>query len=73
VDNITHGLAGLLIADTAVQWVAHRRHARGDRAAAFMPSSRVRGVASLLGIIAAEFPDSDLVYSGSVVDMGRLG
>ncbi|GAB1342876.1 hypothetical protein MASR1M101_20030 [Gemmatimonas sp.] len=27
----------------------------------------------MLGIVAAEFPDSDLVYSGPVLDMGPLG
>jgi inner membrane protein len=28
---------------------------------------------SVLGIVAAEFPDSDLVYSGPLLDMGALG
>lgn len=65
MDNITHGLAGMLMADVAVQSVA-RRSARAV-------SPRFRRAAVLLGIVAAEFPDSDLVYSGPLVNMGPLG
>ncbi len=65
MDNITHGLAGLLMADVALQSMSPR-HGR-------TLSPRVRRATVLLGVIAAEFPDSDLVYSGPLVGMGQLG
>lgn len=65
MDNITHGLAGLLMADVTVQSV----RARSSRAL----SPRVQRATVLLGIVAAEFPDSDLVYSGPLVRLGQLG
>lgn len=61
---MTHGLAGLLVADAASEWMTRRGHP---------PTPSVRRAASVLGIVAAEFPDSDLVYSGPVLDMGTLG
>jgi len=64
VDNVTHGLAGLLVADAASHWLARRGRA---------VEPRVRRALSVLGIVAAEFPDSDLVYSGPVLHMGPLG
>lgn len=64
VDNVTHGLAGLLVADAAGHWLERR----GVRV-----SPRARRALSVLGVIAAEFPDSDLVYSGPVLRMGSLG
>lgn len=64
MDNVTHGLAGLLVADAAGHWLEHRK----------VPMTpRIRRALSVLGIVAAEFPDSDLVYSGPVLDMGPLG
>jgi inner membrane protein len=65
MDNITHGLAGMLMADVTVQAVAQR--------SARAVSPRFRRAAVLLGIVAAEFPDTDLVYSGPLVNMGPLG
>jgi inner membrane protein len=65
MDNVTHGLAGMLMADVATQVIARRRGR--------VVAPRVRKAAVLLGIVAAEFPDSDLVYSGPVVGMGPLG
>ena len=65
MDNVTHGLAGLLLADITIAAVERRTgHAtpRGFRRAAV-----------LLGVIAAEFPDADLLYSGDVLGMGKLG
>lgn len=64
MDNVTHGLAGLLIADVAEQSLARRGPSVG---------TRLRRALSVLGIVAAEFPDSDLIYSGRVLDMGSLG
>jgi inner membrane protein len=65
VDNVTHGLAGMLMADVTVQGIAHRTGR--------VVPARLRRAAVVLGIAAAEFPDSDLVYSGPVVGMGQLG
>jgi inner membrane protein len=65
MDNITHGLAGLLMADVTLQSM-HPRHSR-------TLSPRVRRATVLLGIAAAEFPDSDLLYSGPLVQLGPLG
>ena len=64
VDNVTHGLAGLLVADAAGHWLE-------NRGVPLRP--RLRRALSVLGIVAAEFPDSDLIYSGPVLDMGSLG
>jgi inner membrane protein len=65
MDNVTHALAGLLMADVALQAMG----ARSGRPV----SPRVRRATVLLGVVAAEFPDSDLVYSGPLVRMGPLG
>lgn len=65
MDNITHGLAGLLMADVTLQSMSPR-HSR-------TLSPRVRRATVLLGIAAAEFPDTDLVYSGPLVGLGQLG
>ena len=65
MDNVTHALAGLLLADGACV-LASRRLGR-------QPSAPLRATAALLGVVAAEFPDSDLIYSGPVVGMGKLG
>ncbi len=64
MDNVTHGLAGLLFADVAAQSLTQRGHSVG---------TRLRHALSVLGIVAAEFPDSDLLYSGRVLNMGSLG
>ena len=65
MDNVTHALAGLLLADGACV-LASRRLGR-------QPSAPLRATAALLGVVAAEFPDSDLIYSGPMVRMGKLG
>ncbi|MBL0939061.1 MAG: metal-dependent hydrolase [Gemmatimonadaceae bacterium] len=65
MDNVTHALAGLLLADATTSWVARRSNVP-------VPN-RFASAAAVLGVIAAEFPDSDLVYSGSVLGMGKLG
>jgi inner membrane protein len=54
----------LLVADAAGHWLERR----GVRV-----TSRARRALSVLGVVAAEFPDSDLLYSGPVLRMGPLG
>ena len=56
MDNVTHSLAGLLIAEAAVQL-------RG-RIGKTEPSARFRAVAAISSLIAANLPDADLLYSG---------
>ncbi len=65
MDNVTHALAGLLMADVALQGMG----ARSGRPL----SPRLRRATVLLGVVAAELPDADLVYSGPLVGMGPLG
>ena len=52
------------MADAAGHWLERR----GVRV-----TSRARRALSVLGAVAAEFPDSDLLYSGPVLRMGPLG
>lgn len=54
----------MLVADAAGQWLERRRGPLRPR---------LRRALSVLGVVAAEFPDSDLVYSGPILDMGPLG
>src|SRR5687768_17156107 len=56
MDNVTHTLAGLLLAESAVRLRA--------RAAGAEPSARWRTVASLSSMVAANLPDADLLYTG---------
>lgn len=56
MDNVTHSLAGLLLAESAVRLRARRLHAE--------PSRRFRVVAAISSVIAANLPDADLVYTG---------
>ncbi len=73
MDNVTHALAGLLLADAAVS-VVQRRVGRALSSTIEGPTlTRYRRAAVVLGITAAEFPDADLVYSGPLVGMGKLG
>ena len=61
------------MADATVSHV-QRRIGRASPHGAEAPSlSRFRRAAVALGIVAAEFPDADLVYSGPMVAMGKLG
>ena len=56
MDNVTHSLAGLLLAESAVQL---RGRGEGD-----LPSPRFRAVAAVSSMIAANLPDADLLYTG---------
>ncbi len=61
------------MADATVSYV-QRRIGRASPSRVEAPSlARFRRAAVLLGIAAAEFPDADLVYSGPMVAMGKLG
>lgn len=62
MDNITHGLAGALMGLGAAHALERAR-----------PSPRVRGLCLALGIVTAELPDLDVLYSGSLLGMGKLG
>ncbi|MDF1504778.1 metal-dependent hydrolase [Roseisolibacter sp. H3M3-2] len=65
MDNVTHALAGALMGAAATALVERR---------AGRPSTQGFGrVAMLLGVVAAELPDADLLYAGPVLGMGRLG
>ena len=56
MDNVTHSLAGLLLAESAVRLRA--------RASGAEPSARFRAVAAVASLIAANLPDADLLYTG---------
>ncbi|MEQ1690712.1 MAG: metal-dependent hydrolase [Gemmatimonas sp.] len=65
MDNVTHALAGLLLADATTAWIERRTSA---------PASRgLRRAIVALGLVAAELPDADLLYSGPAIGMGKLG
>lgn len=64
MDNVTHGLFGGLLAAATVSLV-ERRGVRVSR--------NFRKVATVVGVIAAELPDSDLIYAGQRLGMGSLG
>jgi inner membrane protein len=65
MDNVTHALAGLLLADVTTHVLARRTGT---------PVARpVRRTAAVLGVVAAELPDLDILYSGPVLGMGKLG
>ena len=65
MDNVTHALAGLLLAEATTALVARRTHAP--------PAPGFRRAAAVLGVVAAELPDADLLYAGPVLGMGKLG
>jgi inner membrane protein len=65
VDNATHAFAGLLLADATALYISRRTAAPIDRS--------LRRTLAWLGVVAAELPDADLLYSGPVVGMGKLG
>jgi inner membrane protein len=60
MDNVTHSLAGLLLAEGAVRLRAHH-----DRAE---PSARFRAIAAVSSVVAANLPDADLLYTGIGAD-----
>jgi inner membrane protein len=64
MDNVTHALAGCLLAGVAI---AAREQKEGSSSPAF------RVAATSIGLIAAELPDADLLYAGNALGMGKLG
>lgn len=60
MDNVTHTLAGLVIAESAVQLRAHRTGDSGSPA--------FRTIAAVAGMLAANLPDGDLLYTGVGAD-----
>ena len=56
MDNVTHSLAGLLLAEGAVQLRA--------RLTGVGPSPRFRAIAAVSSLVAANLPDADLLYTG---------
>jgi inner membrane protein len=72
MDNVTHALAGCLLAAATVTLVERRR--RADPATTSSPPpAGLRSAATLIGILTAELPDADLLYAGPVLGMGELG
>lgn len=65
MDNATHAFAGLLLADATLDWIERRTGKLAD--------TRTRRAVAVLGVVAAELPDADLLYSGPVVGLGKLG
>lgn len=64
MDNVTHALAGCLLAAATVAIV--------ERRGVVLPRS-FRTIATTVGIAAAELPDADLIYAGNRLGMGSLG
>lgn len=64
MDNVTHALAGALLAAATCR--SAEPHA-GDSISTF------RRAAFVTGIVAAELPDADLLYAGAPMQMGNLG
>lgn len=56
MDNVTHSIAGLVLAEAAIRLRARRTGAE--------PSPRLRTVAALSSMVAANLPDADLFYTG---------
>jgi inner membrane protein len=56
MDNVTHSLAGLLLAEGAVQL--------RTRLTMVEPSPRFRATAAISSLVAANLPDADLLYTG---------
>ncbi len=68
MDNVTHALAGSLLAASTVALIGGRSSAPS----APTPTS-LRTVALTIGIVTAELPDADLLYAGPLLGMGKLG
>ncbi len=64
MDNITHALAGSLIAATAIASI---------EGTGVTLSPRARTTIFSVGVVTAELPDTDLLYAGPVLGMGKLG
>jgi inner membrane protein len=56
MDNVTHTLAGLVLAESAVRLRAQRTGVESSR--------RFRAFASITSMLAANLPDGDLIYTG---------
>jgi inner membrane protein len=63
MDNVTHALAGLLLAESA-----GRLRARRARPSEAEPPPRLRAVAAIASMVAANLPDADLFYTGAGAD-----
>ena len=63
MDNITHSLAGLLLAGTAVQLRAGRRSPRTD-------DPQFATIAALTGVVGANLPDIDVLWSAVLQGAG---
>ena len=73
MDNVTHSLAGLLLAESAVRLRAHRTRSEpavipSEVEGSAPNSPRFRLVAALSSMFAANLPDSDLFYTGVGAD-----
>jgi inner membrane protein len=64
MDNVTHALAGSLLAAATCHIV---ERTSGE------PSVAFRRTAFVVGVVMAELPDADLAYSGAALGMGKLG
>jgi inner membrane protein len=65
MDNVTHSIAGLLLAEATVQLRAARTGG---------PVSRTfHMAAAICGVVASNLPDADLFYAGAALGMGKLG
>lgn len=60
MDNVTHSLAGLVLAESAIRL-------RARRGGAELPAP-LRAAAAVSSMVAANLPDSDLFYSGAGAD-----
>src|SRR5215218_596325 len=63
MDNVTHALAGLLLAESTIVLAERRAPV----------SIAFRRAALVLGVITGELPDADLLYAGPALGMGKLG
>ena len=63
MDNVTHALAGALLAGATVQHLARRVGPQ---------SPAIRRAAVAIGVLTAELPDVDLFWSGPSLGMGKL-
>ncbi len=64
MDNVTHALAGCLLAAAAAGSIERQQGA---------PATVVRRASVIIGVLTAELPDADLFYSGASLGMGKLG
>lgn len=80
MDNITHALAGALLAAAACQRVApllssgsSTSDSSSDRTSSTTTTTTFRRTAFTLSVVLAELPDIDITYSGDRMGMGPLG